>query len=283
MGTDIKLLDEHMSFGGWVRRYEHVSDACKAPMRFSIYLPTRSAGTQIPAVYFLAGLTCTEETFMMKSGAQRYASKLGLMLVAPDTSPRNTGIEGETQDWDLGSGASFYVDATAEPWRAHYQMRRYVTEELPAIIAEHFPVDRDRTSLCGHSMGGHGALTCALREPKRYRSVSAFAPVCAPSQTPWGQKAFHAYLGDDKEAWLEYDTQALLQRTHKAAPLPILIDQGRRDPYLEKELKTQWLEDIGRDQLTLRWHPHYDHSYFFIASFIEDHLAFHAQHLYAVP
>lgn len=278
MTTSIELLEKHMSFGGWTCRYQHRSETCHAPMRFSVYLPPQNPVVPMPVVYFLAGLTCSEETFMMKSGAQRFAAQWGLMLVAPDTSPRKTGIKEESRDWELGSGASFYVDATAEPWRAHYQMRRYVIEELPALIAAHFPIDTARQSLCGHSMGGHGALTCGLAEPGRYRSLSAFAPVCAPSQTPWGQKAFRAYLGEDESKWQKYDTLALLKDRGGDHP-PILIDQGRADPYLERELKTQLLEGLHDDGLTLRWHPDYDHSYFFIASFIGDHLAFHAQHL----
>lgn len=278
MAAHIELLEEHMSFGGWTRRYQHISESCQGPMRFSVYIPPQNPIVPMPVVYFLAGLTCTEETFMIKSGAQRFAAQWGLMLVAPDTSPRKTGIKGEAQDWDLGSGASFYVDATVEPWRAHYQMRRYVTEELPALIAAHFPVDAARQSLCGHSMGGHGALTCGITEPGRYRSLSAFAPLCAPSQTPWGQKAFRAYLGEDEAKWLKYDTLALLTGRGGDHP-PILIDQGRADPYLDRELKTQLLEGFGDDGFTLRWHPDYDHSYFFVASFIGDHLAFHAQHL----
>ncbi len=283
MPADLKLLEDHASFGGRVRRYQHASESCRGPMRFSIYLPEQAATTRVPVVYFLAGLTCTEETFMIKAGAQRYAAEWGLALVAPDTSPRQTGIPDEARDWELGAGASFYVDATEEPWCRHYQMQRYVTEELPALIAASFPVDGGRQSLCGHSMGGHGALSTGLRHPHRYRSLSAFAPVCAPSATPWGQKAFRAFLGGDEALWQDYDTVALLKARDGQALPPMLVDQGCEDPYLERELKTQWLEGLGGGALTLRWHLGYDHSYFFIATFIGDHLAFHARHLGLAP
>ena len=279
MAADLKLLEEHACFGGRVTRYEHASESCRGPMRFSIYLPPQAAAGRVPIIYFLAGLTCTEETFMIKAGAQRYAAKHGLALVAPDTSPRRTGIPDETRDWDLGSGASFYVDATRGPWDRHYRMHRYVADELPALIAATFPVDDARQALCGHSMGGHGALTIGLRHADRYRSLSAFAPVCAPSRTPWGQKAFGTYLGTDEARWQDYDAVALLQAREDQAIVPMLVDQGLDDPYLERELKTQWLEGLGGGALTLRWHKGYDHSYFFIASFIGDHLAFHARHL----
>jgi S-formylglutathione hydrolase len=279
MTADLKLLEEHACFGGRVIRYEHASESCRGPMRFSIYLPPQAAAGRVPIIYFLAGLTCTEETFMIKAGAQRYAAKHGLALVAPDTSPRRTGIPDETRDWDLGSGASFYVDATRGPWDRHYRMHRYVADELPALIAATFPVDDARQALCGHSMGGHGALTIGLRHADRYRSLSAFAPVCAPSRTPWGQKAFGTYLGTDEARWQDYDAVALLQAREDQAIVPMLVDQGLDDPYLERELKTQWLEGLGGGALTLRWHKGYDHSYFFIASFIGDHLAFHARHL----
>ncbi len=283
MSADLRLLEDHASYGGCVRRYEHVSESCRGPMRFSIYLPEQAAAARVPVVYFLAGLTCTEETFMIKAGAQRHASKWGLALVAPDTSPRHTGIPDEARDRELGAGASFYVDATEEPWRRHYRMQRYVTEELPALIAATFPVDCGRQSLCGHSMGGHGALSAGLRYPRRYRSLSAFAPVCAPSATPWGQKAFRAFLGDDEARWQNYDTIALLKARPTQAFPPMLVDQGCDDPYLERELKTQWLEGLGGGALTLRWHLGYDHSYFFIATFIGDHLAFHARHSGLTP
>ncbi|WP_437557389.1 S-formylglutathione hydrolase [Acidithiobacillus sulfuriphilus] len=277
MSEELELLEEHTAFGGRVRRYRHASQSCAAPMSFSIYLPPQAAQGSLPVLYFLAGLTCTEETFMIKAGAQRYAAEHGILLVAPDTSPRATGTPGEDEDWDFGSGAGFYVDATAAPWSAHYRMYRYVTEELPALVARHFPADPQRESIFGHSMGGHGALVCALRNPGRYRSVSAFAPVCAPSRSPWGRKAFSRYLGGDERAWRAYDSVALLRE--QKAPLPILIDQGLQDPFLEDELKTHWLEAEAGDKVTLRWQEGYDHSYYFIASFVGEHLAFHARHL----
>ncbi len=279
MTANLKILEEHACFGGRVARYEHASESCHGPMRFSIYLPPQTVTGRVPVVYFLAGLTCTEETFMIKAGAQRYAAEWGLALVAPDTSPRRTGIPDETRDWDLGSGASFYVDATEEPWSRHYRMHQYVAEELPALVAASFPVDGNCQALCGHSMGGHGALTIGLRHGHRYRSLSAFAPACAPSRTPWGQKAFGVYLGSDEARWRDYDTVALLKARESQALAPMLVDQGGGDPYLERELKTQWLEGLGGGALTLRWHEGYDHSYFFIASFIGDHMAFHARHL----
>ena len=279
MTTELELLEAHACFGGSVQRYQHYSESCHAPMRFSVFLPPHRADQRLPVVYFLAGLTCTEETFMIKAGAQRYAAELGLILVAPDTSPRQTGIPGEDDDWDFGSGAGFYVDATAAPWSAHYQMHRYVTEELPALIDRHFPANPQQQGICGHSMGGHGALVCGLLHPDQYRSISAFAPVCAPSRSPWGQKAFAAYLGPDQRRWRSYDTLALLKDTAGTTTTPLLVDQGRADPFLEAELKTHWLEELKDDRLTLRWHEGYDHSYFFIASFIGEHLAFHARHL----
>lgn len=276
---ELKLLESHACFGGVVQRYQHGSSSCRAPMRFSVFIPPRKSREKLPVLTFLAGLTCTEETFMIKAGAQRYAAELGLMLVAPDTSPRNTGIPGEDEDWDFGSGAGFYLDATEAPWAAHYQMHRYVTEELPTLITRHFPMSSLRQGICGHSMGGHGALICGLHHPEQYQSISAFAPVSAPSQTPWGQKAFTNYLGPDQSRWRWYDSLELLKETVGTRCTPVLVDQGRADPFLEKELKTEWLEALKDDRLTLRWHAGYDHSYFFIASFIGEHLAFHARAL----
>lgn len=275
----LELLDSHTCFGGIAQRYQHASTSCRAPMRFSVFIPPHQNGDKLPVVTFLAGLTCTDETFMIKAGAQRYAAELGLILVAPDTSPRNTGIPGEDKDWDFGSGAGFYVDATEAPWVNHYQMHRYVTAELPALITQNFPMSSQRQGICGHSMGGHGALVCGLRHPEQYQSISAFAPVSAPSQTPWGHKAFSQYLGPDQKPWRDYDGLELLQKSAGTNHTPILIDQGLDDPFLEKELKTEWLGALRDDRLTLRWQAGYDHSYFFIASFIGEHLAFHAQTL----
>ncbi len=277
MDTAPKLVSENRCFGGKVGFYTHQSQTCKGKMRFSVYLPPQASERRLPVVYFLSGLTCNEENFMAKSGAQQFAAKYGLMIVAPDTSPRDTGIPGEDDEWDLGTGAGFYVDATVEPWAAHYQMYSYVVEELSSIIAEYFPIDIERQGIFGHSMGGHGALICALRNPDKYKSVSAFAPITAPIHSPWGQKAFTNYLGSDPEIWKFYDASELvLSIGYKR---PILIDQGTDDPFLEKEqllpnIFVQACEKSGV-ALTLRLQPEYNHSYYFIASFIEDHIRYH--------
>jgi S-formylglutathione hydrolase len=252
-------------------------------MQFSIYIPDVARPAEpLPVLYFLSGLTCTEENFMAKAGAQRYAAELGLILVAPDTSPRNTDIPGETEAWDLGAGAGFYVDAIAEPWQQHYQMYSYVAAELPHLIAANFPADPSRQSICGHSMGGHGALVCGLRNRDHYRSISAFAPIAAPSQCPWGQKAFRNYLGTDSSTWHRYDATELVLALPMESPRPILIDQGLQDTFLAEQLRPELLvkacEQVNQP-LTYRAHPHYDHSYYFIATFIEDHIRFHARHL----
>ncbi len=277
MTSAAKLLSEHLCFDGTVGFYSHRSELCQSEMRFSVYLPPQAKSEPVPVLYFLAGLTCTEENFMVKAGAQQFAAQQGLMLVAPDTSPRGTGIAAEDQDWDLGSGAGFYVDATAEPWRAHYQMYSYVVHELPALLAEHFPMQADRQGIFGHSMGGHGALICALKNPDRYRSVSAFAPIAAPMRCAWGQKAFSHYLGPDPEHWRAYDASELVRTTPNQRP--ILIDQGLADPFLTDQLRPEVFEqacaEVGQP-LTLRRQAGYNHSYYFIASFIEDHIRHHA-------
>jgi S-formylglutathione hydrolase len=233
-------------------------------------------------LYYLAGLTCTEETFAIKAGAQRVAAELGLMLVAPDTSPRIPRLPGDDSAWDFGLGAGFYVDATSEPWSRHYRMYSYVTRELPEIVAANFPARAGARGIFGHSMGGHGALVCALRNPGSYQSLSAFAPIAAPSRCPWGTKAFSGYLGDDREAWAEYDASELIARQAFAGR--ILVDQGTADPFLREQLHPEALElaahEVGQD-LELRRHPGYDHGYFFIASFVEDHLRHHAAVLHA--
>jgi S-formylglutathione hydrolase len=244
-------------------------------------VPHLTNTASLPVLYFLSGLTCTEENFMMKAGAQRYAAEQGLMLVAPDTSPRNTGILGEEQDWDLGSGAGFYVDATEEPWSDRYQMYSYVVHELPDLIATYFNGDPSRQGICGHSMGGHGALVCGLRNRDRYRSISAFAPIAAPSQCPWGQKVFHHYLGEDRSLWSAYDATELVL-TLSDDRRPILIDQGMADSFLTEQLRPELLvnacHQVNRP-LIYREQPQYDHSYYFISTFIEDHIRFHASHL----
>lgn len=282
MSSPLTLHNQSRCFGGTIEFYSHESATCKAPMRFSVYLPPQAQTHPVPVLYFLSGLTCTEENFMVKAGAQRYAAEQGLMLVVPDTSPRQTGIPGEDDDWDLGSGAGFYVDATADPWNPYYQMYSYVTSELPALIAAHFPAQPDRQGICGHSMGGHGALVCGLRHPDRYRSISAFAPIANPSHCPWGQKAFGHYLGADRQAWSQYDATELVLTAHDDRP--ILIDQGTADPFLENQLMPDRFEQAcikaGRN-LTLRMQTGYDHGYYFIASFIEDHIRYHAEVLTA--
>ncbi len=273
----MRLISEHACFGGTQRYLEHESSACQTSMRFSVFEPPAARLGRVPVLYYLAGLTCTEETFMIKAGAQRIAADLGLMLVAPDTSPRTPRIPGDDADWDFGQGAGFYLDASRAPWSANYRMYSYVTQELPAVVAEEFPADTARQGVFGHSMGGHGALVCALRNPERYRSLSAFAPICAPSRCPWGRKAFTGYLGADESAWLEYDATSLVT----TAPFhsPILIDQGSADPFLKEQLHPERFADACRDSgqaLDLRMHGGYDHGYYFIQTFMEDHLRWHA-------
>lgn len=278
----IETISEQLSFGGIQGFYRHASQACAAPMRFAVYRPPQARHARVPAVYFLAGLTCTEETFTIKAGAQRIAAELGLMLIAPDTSPRNTGIADEAAEWDFGTAAGFYLDATQAPWSRHFNMYTYISSELPALIAEHFPADVGRQSICGHSMGGHGALTIALRNPSRYRSVSAFAPIVAPSQVPWGLKALPRYLGADPADWRQYDATELVKTKRFAGT--ILIDQGYADKFLAEQLRPELFAAACRaaDQpLTLRLHAGYDHSYYFISTFIADHLRHHAAALNA--
>lgn len=269
----------HRCFGGEQGFYEHDSAACAGPMRYAVYLPPAAlAGTRVPALYYLAGLTCTEETFVVKGGAQRVAAELGLALVTCDTSPRTARFPGDDERWDFGVGAGFYLDATEAPWRDAYRMRTYVTEELRAEVEAHFPIAGDRRGIFGHSMGGHGALTLAL-STTLYTSCSAFAPICAASVVPWGEYAFTRYLGDDRTAWQRHDASALLASGHRLAT-PLLVDQGLDDKFLERELKPERLEAVAAEvgqPLTLRRHAGYDHGYYFIASFVEDHLRHHAR------
>jgi S-formylglutathione hydrolase len=251
-------------------------------MRFSVYQPPQAKHHAVPVLFYLAGLTCNEETFMIKAGAQRFAAQHGIMLVTPDTSPRDTAIAGATADWDFGEGAGFYLDATQAPWQAHFQMETYITQELRNLILANFPAQAARIGVFGHSMGGHGALVLALRHPDIFRSVSAFAPVVAPMQCPWGQKAFSNYLGSDQTAWQDYDASALMATRSTPFPQGILIDQGLSDKFLQAQLLPERFEAAclqARQPLTLRRHAGYDHSYYFISSFIEDHLAFHAANL----
>lgn len=278
MTSSLELLEEHRMFGGWQQRYRHVSDTLNTAMTFSIYLPPTQDDTPPPVLYWLSGLTCNDENFTTKAGAQRVASELGLVLVMPDTSPRGDGVADDA-GYDLGQGAGFYVNATQAPWSAHYRMYDYISNELPALIQQHFNVD-SRQSISGHSMGGHGALMLALRNPEKFLSASAFAPIVNPSQVPWGRKALTAYLGEDETQWLQYDSCHLL--AHSQKKLPILVDQGDCDQFLPDQLQPAKLEELASQYnwpLTLRTQSGYDHSYFFIASFIEDHLRFHARYL----
>ena len=276
----METLSEQRCHGGVQGFYRHESRETGTPMRFAVYLPPAAERGPVPVLWFLAGLTCTEETATIKAGAQAHASRLGIALVMPDTSPRGASIEGEDEDWDFGTGAGFYVNATQAPWSAHYRMHAWVTGELRALVASRFPVRDEATGVLGHSMGGHGALTIALKDPDAWRSVSAFAPICAPSQCPWGEKAFSGYLGDDRDAWAEYDATALVRSG--ATCSPILVDQGEDDQFLEAQLHPHLLEEAcmqSGQPLELRRHPGYDHSYFFIQTFIADHLEHHAQGL----
>lgn len=275
--TTINQTQAHQCFGGHQGFYTHDSQACNGQMAFSIYVPAHEAGARLPVLYYLSGLTCNEEVFPIKAGAQRVAAELGIVMVIPDTSPRDTGIQGATDDWDFGEGAGFYVDATQAPWKQRFRMYSYVVDELPAVIEEHFPADPEHTGILGHSMGGHGALTIALKNPHRYRSVSAFAPIVAPMQVPWGLRALARYLGDDRNAWQEYDACQLVAR--QQFPSTILIDQGLNDDFLEEQLRPERFEkacNIAAQPLNLRRHPGYDHGYYFIQTFIEDHLRHHA-------
>lgn len=275
--TNLNLISEYKSFGGKLGFYSHSSSTCNGEMRFAVYQPPQATQKPVPVLYFLSGLTCTEETFMVKSGVQKYAAKYGLMLVAPDTSPRNTAIPGEDDDWDFGTGAGFYVDATVEPWASHYRMYSYVVHELPSLIAQHFPVQPEQQGIFGHSMGGHGAIVCAIRNPQQYKSVSAFAPIAAPMRCPWGEKAFSRYLGEEKESWRAYDASELVRQLGYHSS--ILIDQGTADKFLKEQLLPQVFEQACaavNQPLNLRYQEGYDHSYYFIASFIEDHIRHHA-------
>jgi S-formylglutathione hydrolase len=276
--SEIETLSEQRCYGGVQGFYRFASDACGGPMTFGVYAPPQAAHGRLPVLYYLAGLTCTAETFLIKAGAQRIAAELGLLLVAPDTSPRDTGLEGATGDWEFGEGAGFYLNATQAPWSARFNMESHVVEELPALIEAHFAAEPARAGIMGHSMGGHGALTLALRHPGRYRSVSALAPVVAPTKAPWGRKALPRYLGDDPAVWARYDACELV-RSGKRFSGTILIDQGDADNFLREQLRPELFEQVCHEAgqpLELRMQPGYDHSYWFIQSFIEDHLRHHA-------
>ncbi|WP_354687199.1 S-formylglutathione hydrolase [Cupriavidus necator] len=280
----MELISQHGCHGGSQRFYRHDSTAIGLPMRFSVFLPPQAqGGARVPVLFYLAGLTCTEETFMIKAGAQRFAAEHGLMLVAPDTSPRGAGLPGEDDAWDFGVGAGFYVDATEAPWRKHWRMESYVATELFDLVTTALPGDAERVGIFGHSMGGHGALVLAQRHPERFRSVSAFAPIAAPSRCPWGEKAFTGYLGTDRAAWTEHDASELMAR-QQAAPFPagILVDQGLDDQFLQTQLHPDAFEaacQAAGQPLTLRRHSGYDHGYYFITTFIADHIRHHAAQL----
>lgn len=279
----MKTLSEVRSFGGRQLRIEHYSSVLDCPMTFSLYLPPQAGDGPVPLITWLSGLTCTDENFVQKAGAQGIAAQLGLAILTPDTSPRGDGVADDAEGaWDMGLGAGFYVNATQDPWAAHYQMYDYVLEELPDLLGDAFAVDLNRQSISGHSMGGHGALTIALRNPERYHSVSAFAPICSPTRCPWGEKALSLYLGDKPDQWNEHDSCSLIRRatTH----LPMLVDQGGADSFLEEQLKTPLLVAAINDAgypATVRMQEGYDHSYFFIATFLNDHLLFHREYLQA--
>lgn len=280
--TEITEVSTNKIFGGWQKVYSHDSTVLGCRMNFAIFLPPQAKEEFVPVIYYLAGLTCTEANFIQKAGAQKYASEYGLALVAPDTSPRGLNIPGEDDSWDFGSGAGFYVDATEEPWKKNYKMYSYITKELPALINEKFPILPDRQSIMGHSMGGHGALICTLKNPGMYKSISAFAPISNPIQCPWGKKAFSGYLGEDKASWNDWDATELAKK-YNGPPLDILIDQGKEDNFLKQgQLLPENLLNAAKDAglpLVLRFQEGYDHSYYFISTFIEDHIKHHVKYL----
>lgn len=276
----MEMLEEHRCFEGWQQRWRHDSSTLNCPMTFSIFLPPPRDHTPPPVLYWLSGLTCNDENFTTKAGAQRVAAELGIVLVMPDTSPRGEQVAND-DGYDLGQGAGFYLNATQPPWATHYRMYYYLRDELPALVQSQFNVS-DRCAISGHSMGGHGALIMALKNPGKYTSVSAFAPIVNPCSVPWGIKAFSSYLGEDKNAWLEWDSCALMYASNAQDAIPTLIDQGDNDQFLADQLQPAVLAEAARQKawpMTLRIQPGYDHSYYFIASFIEDHLRFHAQYL----
>lgn len=275
----IETKEQHQSFGGTQGVYTHHSDSVSGDMEFSVYVPPQAKnGVKVPVLYYLSGLTCTQDNVTSKGGFQRVASELGLVIVCPDTSPRGNNYPGEDEDYDFGSGAGFYLDATRDPWSATYRMNRYVVEELPKLIGEIFPVNPAKSGIFGHSMGGHGALTIGLKNPNQYRSISAFSPIVAPSKVPWGKKALMGYLGDDPQSWKSYDAVELI-KSGCSAEASILIDQGLGDPFYKEQLKPELFGEACREAgqaVEIRLHDGYDHSYFFISTFMEDHLRHHA-------
>jgi len=273
-----EVVSEARCFGGTQGVYRHSSEALDCAMQFAVFSPAQSEAGRVPVLYYLSGLTCTEENFIFKAGAQRFAAEQGLMLIAPDTSPRGLDLPGEHDDWDFGSGAGFYLDATQDPWSRHYRMHTYVSSELPDLCREKFALDPERVGITGHSMGGHGALTLAFAHPERYRSLSAFAPIAAPMHCPWGEKAFSNYLGPERETWRRWDACELAAESGWSSP--ILVDQGDADPFLEEQLQPERLEKAcaaAGIPLECRMQPGYDHSYYFIASFMQDHVEHHAR------
>ena len=278
----LRTLSEHACFGGVQGFYQHASTATGTAMKFGVFVPPQAKTRAVPVLIYLAGLTCNEETFAIKAGAQQHAARHGLMLVTPDTSPRDTGVAGADAAWDFGHGAGFYLDATQAPWATHWRMEQYVSEELHALVLGQFSARADRVGIFGHSMGGHGALTLALRHPGRYQSVSAFAPIATPMRCPWGRKAFSGYLGDDLATWAGHDATELVKAGARVPPL--LIDQGRADKFLAEQLHPDLFEaaclEAGQP-LTLRRHEGFDHGYYFIATFVADHIAHHARFLNA--
>ena len=280
----METLSENKCFGGRQLQYQHDSIATNCVMRFSIFLPLQANKSRVPVLYWLSGLTCTDENFVQKAGAQQYASKYGIAIVAPDTSPRGAEVPDDPDDaYDFGLGAGFYVDATESPWRQHYQMYTYIRDELTNLVESEFPVDSQRAGIFGHSMGGHGALTIGLKNPEKFRSISAFAPICSPMNCPWGEKALANYLGNDRETWRNYDACELVGRQSNTNQT-VLVDQGSSDNFLTDQLKPELLQAAfanAGQPLDLRLQDGYDHSYFFIASFIEDHLRFHSENLTA--
>lgn len=279
MSFELKTNAKHRHFDGTMGFYAHQSKVCNHEMRFAVYLPPQAAERKVPALFFLSGLTCTEENFMTKANAQRFAAEHGIALIAPDTSPRNTGIEDEDKDWTYGSGAGYYINATQEPWSKHYQMYDYVQKELPQVIAANFNVDVENAGLFGHSMGGHGTLIMALRNPERFKSYSVFSPISNPSDVKIGDTAYRLYLGEDKSKWREYDTMHLLKEANNIPK--VLIDQGTSDQFLKDDgLRTRELADYCKANdvpWDIRFREDYDHGYYFIATFIEDHIAYHAR------
>jgi S-formylglutathione hydrolase len=277
----LKMITQNKSFGGTQTVYSHESTTTGCEMRFAIFLPPQASQQKVPVLYWLSGLTCTEENFIVKAGAQRIAAELGIAIVVTDTSPRGLNIPGEDASYDFGNGAGFYIDAVIDPWAKNYRMYSYVAVELPQLIAENFSVDTQRVGIFGHSMGGHGALIIALKNPSYFKSLSSFAPICSPSACSWGQKAFSGYLGTDQTKWQEYDATALIKK-HGWNNCPILVDQGSKDQFLVEQLKPELLEAACKEagvKLNLRMQEGYDHSYYFIASFIEVHLQFHHKNL----